>query len=207
LPKAVDLRRIAEWTGAPVEAIQDLNPELRRWTTPVRASNYALKVPEGTADLVRARLENADSEELAPLKWHTVKSGETLTSIARKLRVSRTDLAEANYLPRKTTVKAGQQLIIPRAPTTLLAARAETPAPVAESRSVENAVASAAPRLEPSAQAKLIYRVKRGDTLLSIAKVFRTSVASIKSWNQIRGSSIRIGDRLTIFTNRTVANE
>jgi membrane-bound lytic murein transglycosylase D len=207
LPKAVDLRRIAEWTGAPVEAIQDLNPELRRWTTPVRASNYALKVPEGTAELVRTRLESADSEELAPLKWHTVKSGETLTSIARKLRVSRTDLAEANYLPRKSAVKAGQQLIIPRAPTTLLAARAETLAPVAEYRSVDGVVASTAPRLEPSAQPKLIYRVKRGDTLVSIAKLFRTSVASIKSWNQIHGSSIRIGDRLTIFTNRAVANE
>jgi peptidoglycan lytic transglycosylase D len=207
LPKAVDLRRIAEWTGAPVEAIQDLNPELRRWTTPVRASNYALKVPEGTAELVRTRLESSDSEELAPLKWHTVKSGETLTSIARKLRVSRTDLAEANYLPRKSAVKAGQQLIIPRAPTTLLAARAETLAPVAEYRSVDGVVASTAPRLEPSAQPKLIYRVKRGDTLVSIAKLFRTSVASIKSWNQIHGSSIRIGDRLTIFTNRAVANE
>ena len=35
--RAVDLRRIAEWTDAPLETIQALNPELRRWTTPVRA--------------------------------------------------------------------------------------------------------------------------------------------------------------------------
>ncbi len=46
LSAAVDLRRIAEWLGTPVQVIQDLNPELRRWTTPVRATDYELKVPE-----------------------------------------------------------------------------------------------------------------------------------------------------------------
>ena len=33
---AVDLRRVAEWTGASIDEIQALNPELRRWTTPLR---------------------------------------------------------------------------------------------------------------------------------------------------------------------------
>jgi hypothetical protein len=45
LPTAVDLRRIAEWVGVPVQTIQDLNPELRRWTTPIRATQYELNVP------------------------------------------------------------------------------------------------------------------------------------------------------------------
>ncbi len=35
-PSAVDLRRVAEWTGTSIEQIQALNPELRRWTTPLR---------------------------------------------------------------------------------------------------------------------------------------------------------------------------
>ena len=33
----VDLRRVAEWAGVPVDEVQRLNPELRRWTTPVAA--------------------------------------------------------------------------------------------------------------------------------------------------------------------------
>ncbi len=49
LTKPVDLRRIAEWTGTTIDEIQALNPELRRWTTPVRESHYELKVPAGTA--------------------------------------------------------------------------------------------------------------------------------------------------------------
>ena len=36
VPRAIDLRRVAEWTGTSVDEIQALNPELRRWTTPVR---------------------------------------------------------------------------------------------------------------------------------------------------------------------------
>ena len=43
---------------------------------------------------------------LAPLNWHVVKRGETLLTIARKLKVSRADLAEANYLSTRARVTA-----------------------------------------------------------------------------------------------------
>ena len=203
LSSAVDLRRIAEWLGMPVQALQDLNPELRRWTTPVRATDYELKVPSGTGDIVRAHLVQSDPDELAPLNWHTVKKGETLVTIAKKLKVNRTDLAEANYLSTRAKVATGQRLIIPRAPA-LLAARTENPAPDTESRQVDVALASSAvPEAGAPAQASLVYRVKRGDTLFSIAKLYRTSVASLKTWNRLRSNSIQVGQRLTIFTQRT----
>ena len=91
LARPLDIRRVAEWTETPVAEIQALNPELRRWTTPVRDDNYELKVPRGTADVIQARLTDTTADDLAALKWYTVKPGETITTIARKLRVSRTD--------------------------------------------------------------------------------------------------------------------
>jgi membrane-bound lytic murein transglycosylase D len=201
LSTAVDLRRIAEWLDMPVQTLQELNPELRRWTTPVRATDYELKVPTGTGDLVRAHLVQSDPDELAPLNWHTVKKGETLATIAKKLKVNRTDLAEANYLSTRAKVATGQRLIIPRAPA-LLAARTDNPAPDTESRQVDVTLASTAPEAAEPAQASLIYRVKRGDTLFSIAKLYRTTVASLKTWNRLRSNSIQVGQRLTIFTQR-----
>jgi membrane-bound lytic murein transglycosylase D len=202
LSSAVDLRRIAEWLGMPVQALQDLNPELRRWTTPVRATDYELKVPGGTGDIVRAHLAQSDPDELAPLNWHTVKKGETLVTISKKLKVNRTDLAEANYLSTRAKVATGQRLIIPRAPA-LLVARTENPAPDTESQQVDVALASkAVPEAGEPAQASLIYRVKRGDTLFSIARLYRTTVASLKTWNRLRSNSIQVGQRLTIFTER-----
>ncbi len=132
LASAVDLRRVAEWASTPVQTIQELNPELRRWTTPLRATDYELKVPIGTAEAISARMLEVAADELAPLNRHTVKNGETLLSISKKLKVSRADLAEANYLSPKATLKTGQQLIIPRAPTLLLAANTETASPAVD---------------------------------------------------------------------------
>ena len=204
VPSAVDLRRVAEWAGTPVQTIQDLNPELRRWTTPVRATDYELKVPEGTAAHVNARMVEVASDELAPLNRHTVKKGETLLSISKTLKVSRTDLAEANYLSTKESLKAGQQLIIPRAPTLLLAARTETTSVVVDAApAVDVAVASQpvvpAVAKVASAPEKIIHRVKRGDTLFSIARRYDTTVDELKEWNRLRSSAIQIGQRLTIF--------
>jgi membrane-bound lytic murein transglycosylase D len=209
LPAAVDLRRVAEWVGTPVQTIQDLNPELRRWTTPVRATDYELKVPEGTADVVLAKMAE-DGSDTANLTWHTVRKGETLLSIARKLKVSRADLAEANYLSVKARVTPGQQLIVPRAPTLLLAARTDTPAPLVETRKTDPVVTASvtipsAVSDAPStlARAKVVYRVKRGDTLSSIARVFQTTVASLKKWNDLPGNTVKIGQRLTIMTTKS----
>ena len=165
----------------PVEVIQELNPELRRWTTPVRATDYELKVPEGTGTQILAALATAEPEELASFNRYTVKKGETISTIAKKLKVSRTDLAEANYLTTKAKLGAGQQLIIPRAPTTILAARTDTPAPVTESRSVDAVVASNVrpPAVQNASAAsgvtRVTHQVKRGETLFSIAQLYRTT--------------------------------
>jgi membrane-bound lytic murein transglycosylase D len=213
VPRAVDLRRVAEWAGTTIEQIQTLNPELRRWTTPLRYPSYEVKVPVGTGEKLRARLVDAKASELAVLNWYRVRGGESLTTISRKLRVNRADLAEANGLTIKSRVRPGQELIIPRAPTTLLASRPEREA---ESTLASAAKPKAAERTEKVAEkaeavfedtsatddTRVVYRVKRGDTLSSIARAFETTVANIKRSNRLLSSKIAIGDRLTINTSR-----
>jgi membrane-bound lytic murein transglycosylase D len=206
LSRAMDLRRVAEWSGTPIDEIQALNPELRRWTTPVRDTNYEVKVPVGSADKLRDRLRSAAPADMAALNWYRVKRGESLASIARKLAVSRADLAEANAMSVKSAVRAGQDLIIPRAPTTLLAARIDRPAPPqAAGPTVVAAKAEVADSDDDERKgndSRVVYRVKRGDTLFSIARAFDTTVEAIKSLNRLRGSILNPGDRLTILSSR-----
>ena len=123
-----------------------------------------------------------------------MKSGETLSTIARKLRVSRADLAEANYLSVKSRVRPGQELIIPRAPATLLASRTD----VRRRRPSRRAPSPSGSRGRRSPDAgadawrenrPVTYKVKRGDTLFSIAQLFDTTVAKL-SLNQPRSSHI-----------------
>jgi len=201
VPHAIDLRRVAEWTGTSIDEIQALNPELRRWTTPVKYPDFELKVPSGTGDTFKAKLADASSTDLTALKWHTVKKGETLSTVARRLQVSRTDLAEANSLSVKSRVRPGQELVIPRAPATLLATRTERPAPaVIASRSLAG---SADVQTAGRGESPTVYRVKRGDTLFSIARLFNTTVANIKSWNKLRGNALAVGARLKILASRS----
>jgi LysM repeat protein len=60
-------------------------------------------------------------------------------------------------------------------------------------------------RLEPQ---RVVYRVKQGDTLFSIARLYNTTVESLRSWNArtLKGTRINVGDRLTIFALRTSTN-
>jgi len=199
LPRPVDLRRVAEWTDSTVDEIQALNPELRRWTTPVKATDYELKVPVGKAEVVAAKLSDAPPVDLASLKYYTVRRGDTLPLIARKLRVSKTDLADANYLKPTSHVTAGQKLMVPNEAAVLMAARTDRPAPATEARQT---VAQAGQLAEAtdSNRVKTIYQVKRGDTLASIARVYKTTIASIKSWNpRISGDQVAAGQRLTVY--------
>ena len=197
--RAVDLRRVAEWSGSSVDEIQSLNPELRRWTTPHKYPDYELKVPAGTGDQVRERLASARASDLNSLNWHTVRRGESLATISRKLRVSKTELAAANSLSTKSKVRVGQELLIPRAPTTLLATRTERSAPpVLASRPVTGSAAVPDAVRASSRNPSTYYRVRRGDTLSSIARLFNTTVDKIKSWNSLRGSALTVGKKLLI---------
>ena len=200
LPKPVDLRRVAEWADTTIDEIQSLNPELRRWTTPVGADHYELRVPAGAAERVLAQLQDVPSVELASLKWYTVKRGDTLPLIARTLSVSKRDLAEANYLKVTARVSPGQKLVVPRETTVLMAARTERTVPVADSRplATQQSVVLAQDS-RSSNRVKVLYRVQQGDTLASIARLFKTSAASLRIWNKIAGTSIAAGDRLTIY--------
>jgi membrane-bound lytic murein transglycosylase D len=200
LPRAVDLRRIAEWTNTTIDEIQALNPELRRWTTPVRDSAYALRVPAGTSEVVRTRLDEESTIDLASLNWYVVKRGDTLALIARKLNVSRADLADANYIKATARVSPGDKLIVPREATALMAARTDRPVPATDSRPL--VADKVVPAIDSQGSVKVIYQVKSGDTLSSIARFFSTNVTAIQSWNHLSDTQIRAGERLTIYTSR-----
>jgi len=181
IPGALDLKIIAEWAGITVEELQDLNPELRRTTTPLTA--HMLKVPVGTAASIQAHLESAGSL-YRTFKFHTVKRGDTVTSVARKYGISAKELRDANGLSAKAKITAKQELMIPaRSATALPSAAGARPA------ATTRATAATTPKT---------YRVRSGDTLFSIAKQFSITVAELKRLNSLSSDRIKPGDQLTV---------
>jgi membrane-bound lytic murein transglycosylase D len=187
IPGALDLKIVAEWANLTVEELQDLNPELRRTTTPM--TTHHLKVPVGTAATIKVGLETADSL-YRRFSFHTVKKGETVTSVARKYGVSAKALREANGLSDKArlTVKQTPTLVIP-APSAAALPPSVAPRPTVAAGSSSGGSSSSGTRM---------YKVRSGDTLFSIAKQFSTTVTQIKQLNGLTSDRIKVGDQLRL---------
>lgn len=127
-------------------------------------------------------LEEADAKlRLSPATtWrrvtYRVRSGDTLSTIARRWHITVRTIVSANRL-RSDRLRVGQRLIL----TVPNVARA----PI---------VASSA----PSSKRHVIYTVKPGDTLGHIAQRYGVAVSALRMTNRIRGNTIRAGQRLRI---------
>jgi LysM repeat protein len=89
--------------------------------------------------------------------------------------------------------------MVPREATVLMAARTERSVPLAESR---RTVAGDGRLAEATAsnRVKAVYHVKRGDTLASVARLYRTTVASLRTWNpRLPGDRLTAGQDLTVY--------
>jgi membrane-bound lytic murein transglycosylase D len=183
VPGALDLKIIAEWSEIEIADLQDLNPDLRRLTTPT--GTHKLKVPLGTAAAVTAKLRSAEPALFRDqdFKFHSLRRGETLTTVARRYKVTLSQLRSANDLTSRSRVRVGQTLLIP-----------QRPAPALPTASAPRTAAASA----RTANSPLTYRVQRGDTLHSIANRFDTTVQDLKKLNSLATDRINIGDRLTV---------
>jgi hypothetical protein len=76
----------------------------------IEAQRARIKRSEKTARSSQLVFESAASG------MHIVAKGETLTSIARRYKLSVNSLAKANHIAREGTLKVGQKLVIPSRP-------------------------------------------------------------------------------------------
>ena len=189
---AVDLRLIAECAGAEVDEVKFLNPELRRLATPAQKT-YDVNVPEGSGLTVAECLNTIPPEKRVRFRTHVVARGQTLSGIARKYGSRTRDIAEANGLNPRRTLRRGAELIIPIVP------RAAAP-PKARTASKGKGTGEKAPAELPGL-VKVSHKIKAGETLSGIASQYRTTIRDIQAWNKLRGSRIAAGNVLTIYTN------
>jgi hypothetical protein len=93
---------------------------------------------------------------------------------------------------------SGGGVPLPSSPGASAAAVAPSPSP----RPTPTATPSIKPSVAPSASAgpsfRTTYTVKRGDTLLAIAKRFSTTAAKIRTLNGLTSSSLKVGQVLKI---------
>jgi membrane-bound lytic murein transglycosylase D len=191
---AVDLRLIAECAGVEVDEVKLLNPELRRFATPAQKS-YDVNVPQGSGLTVGECLGSIPPEKRVRFRTHVVARGQTLSGIARRYGTRVRDIAEANGLNPRRSLRRGAELIIP------IAAKAAAP-PKVRTASARTATGSK-DAAELPGLVKVSHKIKAGETLSGIASQYRTTIRDIQAWNKLRGSRIAAGHVLTIYTSGT----
>ena len=128
---------------------------------------------------------------LTPAAWgestHIVKSGESLSGIAREYHLSVSRVQEANDL-EDTTLQIGQRLIIPRQPSDAEAAS------INRKDLKEGTTEIARPDHEPPET----HVVKKGETLAKIAPRYNLRVKELQEINGLKGSILQIGQVLRL---------
>ncbi|MCF8030907.1 MAG: LysM peptidoglycan-binding domain-containing protein [Desulfohalobiaceae bacterium] len=103
---------------------------------------------------------------------YTVQKGDSLWEISRKFGVSIATLRDANGLEKGNSLQVGARLFIP--------GQSDSPQRTASGNAI-------------------VYRVKKGDNLWSIARSFGVNTSQIVSWNSIgEDTTIHPGDKLRI---------
>ncbi len=114
-------------------------------------------------------------------KYHKVESGETLEKIAKKYGIKTQEILKANKDIKPNNLKIGEKLCIPIVK--------------AKNLSVEDYA---------------IYRVKRGDTLESIANKFGVDWRELKSFNNLKTTKLSEGQEIKIpakSVGRSIQNQ
>src|SRR6202789_2835263 len=112
---AIDLRLVADATGADLDDLRELNPEMLRSVTP-SDPNFELKLPAGYGEKLLNVINQVPADKWTTWRLHTVEQGETLSDIARHYHVTVAGIESANHLEAHAVVPAGFMLNVPAAP-------------------------------------------------------------------------------------------
>src|ERR1039458_7568568 len=159
----IDLRLVAECVDVSASDLQELNPSLLRLTTP-KDREFELHVPAGTANKFQSAVASIPVDKRVWWRYHKVQAGETLASIARTYRTEPRSIAQANGLD-DLTLSPESRLIIPIAP-----------GKQSDSTTYSRAITR--------------YKIRKGDTVESVAENFGVSAKMIRSWNRLKGESL-----------------
>ena len=182
----VDLGVVAKLVDVPVDDLHDINPGYKRWATDPNGPHHLL-VPVDKKEALIEGLNNLPESDRVQWRHHKVRRGDTLSQISRHYGIAVKVLKTANNL-HSSMLHIGQDLLIP------ISARPLSPAVV---RTAYRSSSRAAHGGEP-----VIHRVRRGETLWSIARRYGVLVRQITKWNFIHANDVlRLGQRLKIWTN------
>lgn len=181
VPGGTDLLALAKACGMKWSEFHKLNPHFRRQVSPPNSVIDAY-LPERVMANAADYLESPNSRPFAGYKRYKIRKGDSWYRIASRYGVPVAVLKSVN--DRKSNIiRPGQYIMIPG------------------KGSSQSIYASKASNTRRTAQSRANYRVRKGDSLWSIANRYKVSVATLKRANGLNSSKLKEGQKLYIPDN------
>lgn len=109
----IDIDLVARCAETTVSVIRELNPELRRWSTPPGIPYYKIRVPKGTKERFFENLKSVPKNKWFSYDTYKVKKGDTLKKISKKTGFPVSVIIALNSLSGVEKLNAGTLIKIP----------------------------------------------------------------------------------------------
>ena len=180
--KATPLAAVAAAVERPVGVITDLNPHLLRGMTPP-GDSFTVRIPLGSAAAFDSAFTALPDSVRQAFRKLTSKKGETRAALARRGGITTAQLAAYNRslrVAKSGKVVSGQTVLVP------------TREVLAAARNVPD------PSVERYGSSSVSHVVRKGESLSTIARKYRTSVATIKRLNSLKKTVIYPGQVIVV---------
>jgi len=182
--RSTTLKQAAKASGATLEEIRRLNPDLRRGRTPPKTESW-IRLPIGLANNFYGNLATR-AHRPEPYAAYEVRLGDSLKVIAKEYRLSQRRLKKLNGLRHPRELRPGLTILVPKQrkkkkPAPKKVSKTKTPA-MGELLLVP--VAPQAPTRIANRE-RIFYRVVVGDSLAEICNYLGVRRSELLKWNAL----------------------
>lgn len=227
-PAQIDAHLAAKLAEISDDEFLALNPSNKRPVIANDGEKHELLLPIFAAQTFRNNLASYD-KPLVSWRTYFAKRGERMDNIASKFGIQLAKLRIVNNLPSQKKIKNSATILVPNgnkadfkiassladsldqptstnAVTSTNQASANLDLNTLNSTNSENSAAEDKNAIEPAKQRNVSHKVKKGETLQSIAKRYDLNVKQIMTTNALKSNRVKIGQVLEIESKNSLVN-
>ena len=186
LPRDADVALIAKLAEVSVDDFKALNPSAHR-PVMLASGTPQILLPWDNAEIFQKNMERYGGRLASWTAW-VAPQNMKVADAARRVGMSEEELRNVNKIPPRMLIKAGSALLVPRSASQ----QKDVSAKVADTGQLNLAP-------EPSLRKQLV-KVRKGETMASVAKRYKVSLDQLAEWNKLStNSALKPGQKLVLM--------
>ena len=195
ITRDIDVKLAANFAGISLDDFKALNPSMSRPVI-LAAGTPEILLPWDNAERFIRRLDEHSNKPLASWTAWTVPKTMKVSDVSKMLKMTESELKSVNTIPSGMQVKQGSTLLVAR--------QGALDSDVTE-HLADNAQISFAPEI---VLRRIMVKVQKGDTLLTLANRYDVSPNSIAGWNKLKMPvALKPGQTIAILVPTTASSK